>query len=298
MNNGRMQTLLRWTLIAIGALPLAVLHGFGWLLGNLLWLLPNKLKRITQLHLERCFPQWPQAQRNRVARRSLIESAKAVAEAPAIWFGSQRRLRRWLDDENTQTQVRALLADGKGVILLTPHLGSWEIAGQFLAAIDDLTLLYKPQKGASNAVILSGRARNPKARPVPTSAAGVKELLGALRRGEMIGILPDHDPPESSSTRFAPLFGMPANTMDLVGKLASRIKAPVWLIVAERLPWARGFRFHMQVVPAEITDPERGTRVLNQALETCIARWPQQYWWSYKRYRRQPPGAVDFYRDI
>lgn len=298
MNNGRMQTLLRWTLIAIGALPLAVLHGLGWLLGNLLWLAPNKLKRITQLHLQRCFPQWPQAQRNHVARRSLIESAKAVAEAPAIWFGSQRRLSRWLDDENTQAQVRTLLAHGKGVILLTPHLGSWEIAGQFLAAIGDLTLLYKPQKGAADTVILRGRARNSRAHPVPTSAAGVKELLGALRRGEMIGILPDHDPPESSSTRFAPLFGVQANTMDLVGKLALRMNAPVCLIVAERLPWARGFRFHLQAVPIEITDPEYGTQVLNRTLETCISRWPQQYWWSYKRYRRQPPGATDFYRNI
>ncbi|MDB5987117.1 MAG: hypothetical protein JWR16_2170 [Nevskia sp.] len=293
-----MQTLLRWTLVVLGALPLALLHGLGWLLGNLLWWLPNKLKRITLRHLELCFPQWSPQQRACIARRSLIESAKAVAEAPAIWFGSSRRLAHWLDDAAAQAQLRALLAGGKGVILLTPHLGSWEIAGQFLAAVGDLTLLYKPQKGVADAVILRGRARTPRAHPVPTNAFGVKKLIGALRRSEMIGILPDHDPPESSSTRFAPLFGIQANTMDLVGKLAARMTTPVWLIVAERLPWARGFRFHLQPVPDDITDPETGTTVLNQSLETCIARWPEQYWWSYKRYRRQPPGAADLYQGL
>lgn len=285
-------------LVVLGALPLVALHGFGWLLGNLFWLVPNKLKRITLRHLELCFPQWSRQQRICIARSSLIESAKAVAEAPAIWFGSSRRLEHWLDDEHTKSQLRALLADGKGAILLTPHLGSWEIAGQFLASVGELTLLYKPQKGVADRVILQGRARTPRAHPVPTSAAGVKELLGALRRGEMIGILPDHDPPESSSTRFAPLFGLPANTMDLVGKLAARTDAPVWLIVAERLTWARGFRFHLHAVPAEIRDAERGTLILNQSLEACIARWPWQYWWSYKRYRRQPPGSADVYQNL
>jgi KDO2-lipid IV(A) lauroyltransferase len=91
---------------------------------------------------------------------------------------------------------------------------------------------------------------------------------------------------------------MPANTMDLVGKLAARIGSPVWLLMAERLPWARGFRYYLQPVAADIADPERGTTVLNQALEACITRRPEQYWWSYKRYRRQPPGSADLYQGL
>ncbi len=293
-----MQTLLRRALGVVGALPLPLLHALGWLLGSLLWLVPNKLRAITELHLRLCFPAWTADARRQVARASLIESAKAVTEAPAIWFGAERRLARWRNDAETAAQVRRVLAGGKGAIWLTPHMGSWELAGQFLAAIGDITLLYKPQKGASDAVILAGRRRSAGAHPVPTNAAGVKELLGALRRGEMIGLLPDHDPPESSSTRFAPLFGIDANTMDLVGKLAARMDAPVWLIVAERLPWARGFRFHLQPVSDAIRDEANGTTVLNQALERCIQAWPSQYWWSYKRFRRRPPGGADPYAGL
>lgn len=290
-----MRTLLRALLVALGQLPLPCLHAFGWLLGNLLWLTPNKFARITHLHLRRCFPGGDARWRARIARASLVESAKAVAEAPAIWFACAPRLRRWTADAATRDALRALLAGGRGLILLTPHLGSWELAGQFCAGVGAVTLLYKPQKGAADAVIRAGRSRSPNARLVPTTAGGVRELLGALKRGEMIGLLPDHDPPEGSGTRFAPLFGIPAHTMDLVGKLAARSGAPVWFIIAERLSLGRGFRIHLREAPPGIADPGRSAQALNQGLEAYIAAYPEQYWWSYRRYRRRPPGDADFY---
>jgi KDO2-lipid IV(A) lauroyltransferase len=130
--------------------------------------------------------------------------------------------------------------------------------------------------------------------PVPTDGGGVKALLAALKRGELVGILPDHDPPEGAG-KFAPLFGLPAHTMDLGPKLAARSGAPVNFIVAERLSWGRGFRFHVVPAPADIADAQTGAAAVNRGLETCIRRWPAQYWWSYKRFRRRPPGAPDPY---
>ena len=287
-------TLLRWTLLLLGQLPLPLLHGLGWLLGNLLWLAPNGLRAVTRRHLELCFPERSAQERARIERLSLIESAKAVCEAPALWFGSERRLRRWTGDETALRALRTAVAGGKGAIMLTPHLGAWEIASFFCAQAGPITVLYKPQKGVSDALILRGRTRLG-VHPVPTSGGGVKALLGALRRGELVGILPDHDPPDESGTRFAPLFGIPANTMDLVGKLAARSGAPVWFISAERLSWGRGFRYHLQRAPAGIDQAERSAEALNQGVEACVTRLPEQYWWSYKRYRRRPPGAADPY---
>jgi len=292
------QILLAVLLTAVGQLPLPLLHGLGWILGTLLWCLPNKLKRITLRHLELCFPDWDREARARVARHSLIESAKAVCEAPAIWFGSERRLRRLIDDAPARAAFAQAIAGGRGAVMLTPHMGAWEITGLFATQLGRITLLYKPQKGAADAVILRGRSRWPEATLAPTTGGGVKSLIGALRRGEMVGILPDHDPPEDSGTRFAPLFGVPANTMDLVSKLAARTGAPVWFFLAERLPFGRGFRYHLVPAPPGIADPETGPRALNEGLETCIRRLPGQYWWSYKRFRRRPAGAPDPYEKL
>ena len=293
-----MQTLLLWTLTVLGQLPLPLLHGLGWLLGSLLWLVPNGFRAMTLRHLELCLPQRSAGERAHIARRSLIESCKAICEVPALWFGPEWRLRRWLRDEATLAKLRATLAEGKGAIMLTPHLGAWEITSLFGTQACPITILYKPQKGAAEAVIQRGRSRLPGLKAVPTTSAGVKGLLRALKHGEMAGILPDHDPPEESGTRFAPFFGIPANTMDLVGKLAARSGAPVWFFVAERLSWGRGFRFHMERAPAGIDDVETSPAALNQGVEACVLRLPEQYWWSYKRFRRLPPGAADPYANM
>lgn len=284
---------LRITFILLGALPLPLLHGMGFGVGTLLWWLPNGLKRTTLTQLQRCMPELSEAERNRLARASLISSAKAIFEAPAIWFAPQWRLRRWLHAPQTQAQMRELIAGGNGLILLSPHLGAWEMAGLFCADNGAITSLYKPQKGAMDALILVGRTRNG-ATLVPTSTGGVKSLLQALRHGEMVGILPDHDPPEHSGS-FAPLFAIPAHTTTLVTKLAARSEVPVYFIYAERLSWGRGFRFHMRQAPAAISDNAQGLAALNQGVEQVIRHLPEQYWWGYKRYRRQPAGAPSFY---
>lgn len=288
-----MYGLLRILLTLLGALPLPVLHAFGFGIGTLLWWLPNSLKRNTLLHLQRCLPELSERERKCLARRSLVHSAKAVTEAPALWFAPQWRLRRWLNEAETQAQMRGLIAGGKGLILLSPHLGAWELAGLFCADNGTITSLYKPQKGTMDALILLGRSRNG-ARLVPTSTGGVKSLLQALRQGEMVGILPDHDPPEHSGD-FAPLFGIPAHTTTLVTKLAARSEVPVYFIYAERLSWGRGFRYHMLKAPEEISDQALGVAALNQGVEQVIRHLPEQYWWGYKRYRRQPQGAQNFY---
>ncbi|MBL6749150.1 MAG: lysophospholipid acyltransferase family protein [Nevskia sp.] len=292
------QTLLLGALVVLGQLPLPLLHGLGWLGGWLLWLLPNRYRAITLRHLELCFPERTPDERAGIARRSLAESCKAVCEAPAIWFGAGRRLRHWIGDAEALRSLRAAASGGKGAIILTPHLGAWELASFFAAQCGPITVLYKPQKGAAEAAILRGRSRWPQVRPVPTTGGGVKALLAALRRGELVGILPDHDPPEESGTRFAPFFGIQANTMELVGRLAARTGAPVWFLVAERRPWGRGFRFQVQRAPSGVDDPTMGAAALNQGVEACVARQPEQYWWSYKRFRRRPPGASDLYQNL
>jgi KDO2-lipid IV(A) lauroyltransferase len=288
-----MSALLRAAFILLGWLPLPCVHGIATVLGVLAWVIPNQPDRISRRHLELCLPELGREQRSRIARRSLTHSLKAMLEAPSIWFGPEFRLRRWLADAPALAQLRQLQAAGRGVIVLCPHLGSWELAGMLCAAAGPMTSLYKPQPGVVDELIREGRARLG-ARLVPTDTGGVKALLSALRRGEMIGILPDHDPPAGSGA-FALLFGIPAHTTVLVSRLAARSGAAVCFCIAERRTWGRGFRFHIQMAPAEIADQRTGVAVLNRSVEQRVRELPEQYWWSYRRYRRQPEGGRDVY---
>ena len=287
---------LRALLVVVGHLPLPVVDALASVLGSIFWLLPTRQKQITLFHLQRCLPELSPIERRRIARVSLLHTARSVLEAPAIWFGPEKRLLRWLDQAHARDSLRKLLSSNRGLILLCPHVGSWEIAGMFCARAGPITTLYKPQKGEFDALILEGRARLC-AKLVPTAGTGVRALLAALKNGEMVGILPDHDPPSGSGV-FAPFFGIPAHTTELVSKLAARTGAPVWFCVAERLAWGRGFRIRLEPAPVGIADPAHGAAALNAGVEERLRELPEQYWWSYKRYRRRPPGEPDFYAGI
>jgi KDO2-lipid IV(A) lauroyltransferase len=289
-----MRFLLRGLLVSLGYLPLVAVHGLASIIGTLLWILPNSRKQIALRHLDLCLPELPEAERRDIARRSLLHFVKAVMESPAIWFGPETRLRRWLHDAAAEARLRELIGQG-GSIVLCPHIGSWELAGMFCASVGRITSLYKPQKGAIDDLIVEGRSRLG-ANLVPTNGAGVKALLQALRNGEMIGVLPDQDPPRGSGV-FAPLFGIPAHTTELVSKLASRTHAPVCFCYAERLPWGRGFRFHVKPLGVTgIADAEEGAVALNRGIESVLTHLPEQYWWSYKRFRRRQAGQRNVYK--
>jgi len=124
----------------------------------------------------------------------------------------------------------------------------------------------------------------------------VKALLQALKRGEVIGILPDQDPTEGQGV-FAPFLGQPAYTMVLASRLSGRGNARAFLTFAERLPRGQGFRLHF--IPAEAdfysADVDISAAALNRGVEACIHIAPAQYQWSYKRFRKRPEGMKGVY---
>lgn len=289
---GFMVTCYRLLLRMIAALPLAVLHALGATAGLLLWWLPTRQRRVALTNLALCLPQVTEDRRRAIARASLVHFGRAMLESPRLWLGPARAVRRLAREVHGLEQVHAALRAGRGVILVTPHLGAWEMAGLYCSLVHPLTSLYKPQKGPADPVIKAGRERFG-ARLVPSDGGGVRALMRALKKGEMAGVLPDQDPPRGSGV-YAPFFGIPAHTPNLVSRLAERTGAPVIYTYAERLRWARGYRLHFLSAPPEIdnADRERAAAALNEGVAECVRRLPEQYWWSYERFRRRPPGEA------
>jgi KDO2-lipid IV(A) lauroyltransferase len=128
---------------------------------------------------------------------------------------------------------------------------------------------------------------------VPADLRGVRALLKALKRGEAIAMLPDQVPGIGDG-EWVEFFGRPAYTMTLVGRLSEQTGAPALLCYAERLSHGRGYRFVAEPLLAP-RPPESPARALNRSLEQVIRRCPEQYLWSYNRYKVpagvQPPGG-------
>lgn len=267
----------------LSALPLPVLHAMGAALGWLVYLASPSYRHRLKDNISRAgfASTLPQA---------IMEAGKSILELPFVWCANPQRVLQSVTIENWDVVQEALDAK-RGIIFLTPHLGCFEITAQIIAAKAPIAVLYRPPRKATLKPLIEGARARHNLSLAPANLSGVRILLKTLKRGELIGLLPDQVPQNGEGV-WANFFGKPAYTMTLPAKLHDMSSAPIILTYAERLPHGKGFvvRFSQFNEPLEGT-PEQQTRAINAAMERLIARCPQQYFWSYNRHKT-PPGVV------
>lgn len=278
-------------------LPLRLNHVIGSGIGYLLWWLPNSVKRISAINQQIAFPHLSETEHRTLLKQSLLELGKTLTELGAIWMWPASKVLRYIRGVEGEQYVEQAFANGKGIIVLSPHIGAWEVVGLYLAQNYPMTILYRPPNVPSIETFMTDVRERGGATLVPTDISGVKKLRQALKQNEMIGVLPDQDPGESGSV-YAPFFGHTARTMVLVSKLAAKSNCDVVFIFAERLAKAGGYKLHIQPALPEVAsvDDAEAALALNQGVEQGVAQFPAQYQWSYKRYRHPPEGVEDVYR--
>jgi KDO2-lipid IV(A) lauroyltransferase len=194
------------------------------------------------------------------------------------------------------TLVDEVLADGRPVMFLPPHLGCFEVTAQFYAAVRPeaktrpITVLYRiPHKSILRPVVEAGRAADG-VRLAPAELRGVRMLMKAMKDRQVVGILPDQVPSRGEGV-WAPFFGRWAYTMTLAARLARQFDAIVLFVYGERLPRGEGYRIHLRRLVEPLTgDPAHDAAVMNRGLEALIRQCPAQYLWGYNRYK-VPAGA-------
>jgi KDO2-lipid IV(A) lauroyltransferase len=264
----------------LALLPLPVLHAVGAALGWLSFLASGTYRRRFIENARQAGYSLAQV------RAAVAEAGKLVFEAPRLWFGRAPPL-EWEGAD----LIDAARAQGRGIVFLTPHLGCFEATAQgYAARFGRITVLYRPaRKPWLRELVDTARGRANLA-TAPTTLAGVKQMLKALKAGEAVGLLPDQVPPEGLGV-WAPFFGKPAYTMTLSARLARQTGAVLLLAWGERLPWGRGYRVHVRAWPQDLA-PETAAAAgqVNAQMERLVRECPRQYLWGYARYKA-PAGA-------
>lgn len=265
----------------LALLPLPIVQGLGWLLGWSQYLLSPAMASALRNNLRSSGICDGPDHLRRTLRKNIAESGKAVLETFAIWQRDHATVLSWVRRCDGWDAVEAALAEGRGIIFLTPHLGCFEITSLYYGARHPITVLFRPPKKKWLLPLLySGRERG-EVKLAPANAHGVRALMQALRRREAVGILPDQIPRKGEG-EWAPFFGRPAYTMTLASRLAQKTGAAVIMAFGERLPWGRGYRLHLKRLPAGSIDTVTG---LNRAIEEQVRQCPEQYLWSYPRHK-------------
>ena len=228
-------------------------------------------------------------------RAAVADAGKLVMELPRLWLRPRGQPIgdpvHWQGAELLET----LLGRGRGLVLLTPHMGSFEVSAQAYAerfgARQPITVLYRPARQAwLRRLEETARARDHLA-TAPAQLSGVRLMMRALRRGETVGLLPDQVPPEGMGV-WVPFFGRPAYTMTLAARLVQQTGAAVAVLWTSRLPRGAGYQVHATELAVPLpnmgkggADDEADALAINRAMEAVILQMPSQYLWGYHRYK-------------
>ncbi len=280
--------LLRW----LSRRPLRLLHAWGAALGWVAYLASPSYRQ--RLRENAALAGLSSAQR----RKAVAEAGKLVMELPRLWLRPRdvpiHDPVRWEGED----LMAHWLAHPQGLIVLTPHMGSFEVSAQAYAerygARQPMTVLYRPARKAWLRELESTARARPALATAPATLAGVRQLMRALRRGETVGMLPDQVPPDGMGV-WAPFFGQKAYTMTLAARLVRQTGAAVGVLCTERL--ARGAGFVVRALPLTVALPEQADDVadaaaINASMEAVIRAQPSQYLWGYHRYKAPRSAAT------
>ena len=276
--------LLKLSLNLIAALPLSIAQAIGAFLGVLAYLGSSHYRSLFR-------PQYQTVVTAKNLPFKLWEAIRAsgmlFSDSLWIWRNPQKALA--LVEVQNWNIVEAAINEGHGLVMLTPHLGGFEIIPRVLAQHFPATILYRPSRQAwLNEVVEEGRAY-PNMHFVPTNLNGVRQMTRALTRGEAIGILPDQVPSGGEGV-WVPFFGRPAYTTPLPARLANRNNTPVVMFTAKRKGLGQGWLMQATRLSPLSEDATIGAAELNVAIENAVLVAPEQFIWSYNRYKH-PSGA-------
>ncbi len=289
--------MLRLIFRLIAGLPLGAVQRTGAVMGRVVyWLSPAYRGRLRENLMSAGYRD------ERLIAQAAREAGKQALETPWIWMRPRA--------ESAATAVlvnRAIfddaVADGRPVLFMTPHLGCFEVLAQFYAATRSdaqqrpMTVLYRiPRKPILRPVVQSGRAAEGLLL-APAEMRGVKMMIRAMQRRQVVGMLPDQVPSQGEGV-WAPFFGREAYTMTLPARLAVQFNAIVVFFYSERLANGAGYRIHLKRLERKFTgDARADAAIVNSELEALIRECPQQYLWGYNRYKRPsgvaPPPATE-----
>lgn len=277
----------------MGWMNLGVARQFGSLFGSALKLSNSRMYKVTLKNLELCFPDMSKQERVALAKLSLKETGKTIAETGIAWAGTENKFRR---NEAQIKNIRNLhlfekaLADDKGLLMLTMHYGNWEWVTSYLPLHCDLLAMYKIAKmpGFEKAMLESRLASGISL--VSAGAPGVRTFTQHYQDKKACIIVPDQEPSEKSGV-WSKFFGVPALTPKFIHYLIQKNpEGTVLNVYMKRVNG--GFDLVFEEVEPDIysTDLETSALAMNKGFEKCIAGDFSQYQWEYKRFKRNPEG--------
>jgi Kdo2-lipid IVA lauroyltransferase/acyltransferase len=275
----------------LARLPLRANHALGALVGRLVYALSPRFRGRARDNVAASgvAPGDP----GKFARANAAEIGKGATELAWALFRHEDVVRLTHAGPGWG-EVQRLRSGSRPIIFVTPHLGSYDVAGRWLVSRLPILAMYRPHKLAwVDRMLREGRnagAEGPEGNVAPATVAGVRKVLRHLKAGGCSVVLPDQVPGVGDG-EWVEFFGRPAYTMTLPARLQQASGAALVFCYAERLPRGEGFQMHFAPMEDALPrDRAAAAALVNARVEELVRGCPVQYLWAYNRYKR-PAGA-------
>jgi Kdo2-lipid IVA lauroyltransferase/acyltransferase len=279
-------------------LPLSTARALGRTMAHIYWPFGGRSRKVTEINIAAAFPELSPGERLALSKKSIVSTGELLTEMGHVWLKPWPYVAGLIIEETGVELVHAARAAGRGVILLGPHLGNWEIAGLHCAALGDTVILYQPPRISALEDIMIAAREASGATLVPTDRRGLATLARSVKNGGMSAILPDQAPGDVNSGQNSLFMGVPCFTGTLASNLIKRTGAVAVFGYAQRVKGG----FTMNYLPAEeeIYDDDLSVSLaaLNRGVERCVRSCVEQYQWEYKRFRVRPRDGQGLYDNM
>jgi len=279
-------------------LPIAWARAMGRLLGRVSYRLDGRSRRVAERNIALAFPEMDEVQQDRLVRETLQETGSLAAEMGHVWLRPWSRTAALINRVEGEGAVNDALSQGRGVIVLGPHLGNWEVLGLHLATLGEMVALFEPPKLASLGPMIQQARERSGGLLVPTTPRGIASLVKSVKAGGISGVLPDQVPDAPTGGLNVPFMGVECGTAALGCNLIHRTGATAFMGAAFRSK--DGFDVVYLPAPEALysDDLEVALTAMNDAVALLLAGREAQYQWQYKRFRTQPNNGLDHYQDL
>ena len=281
----------------IALLPLSFLQLIASFVSLILSSFNSSMKRVTSINLKIAYPELSAEDHADLVKKSIRSQCLTYVEFIKCWGMSPEYSLSLLKDVQGEHFFTDALANQKGVIVVVPHLGSWELLNAWLNVYAAPVIMYKPNKvKGANRYVLEAREKF-NATLVPTDETGIRAIFKHLKQGGLTVILPDHVPKPSGGI-FSNFYGQHALSSTLVSKLASKTQCNViGLSCIRDTHNSQHFSVICNPLSEDILskDLQLSVDTLNAEIQKMIDIAPEQYIWSYKRFRKTSDD-INIYR--
>jgi Kdo2-lipid IVA lauroyltransferase/acyltransferase len=273
-------------------LPYSLIRALSQVIGTILWHGAGARRKIALRNLALCFPEWSDEKRQSVAKAHFKEFVRSFFDRFILWHHSADAIKKFVRLEGLENLTKHA---GKPVILLAPHFLGMDAGGMRLQIEMTLASMYAKQKNPIfNRAMTQGRMRFNNATML-LRTEGVRPAMRIIKKGTPFYLLPDMDLGPKDAV-FVPFFGVPAATVTTVARLALATNAVVIPIITEQTAYGYIARIGPAWENYPGVDVEAATLAMNRFIEKEVAKFPEQYLWTHKRFKTRPLGAPSVYQ--